>query len=39
MTLNIDGTFEGKLTGDFRNDMRNLRYFDPSTRKSQNLAL
>ena len=27
MTLNIDATFEGKLTSAFKNDMRNLANF------------
>ena len=27
MTLNIDATFEGKLTCAFKNDMRNLANF------------
>ena len=31
MALNIDATFEGKLTCAFKNDMRNLTNFDPST--------
>ena len=37
MALNIDATSEGKLTCGFKNDLRNLTNFDPSTRKSQNL--
>ena len=39
MALNIDATFEGKLTGAFKNDMRNLTNFDLSTEKSQKFAL
>ena len=39
MALNIDATFEGKLTSTFKIDMKNLTNFDPSTRKSQKLAL
>ena len=31
MTLNIDATFEGKLTCVFKNDMRNLANFHPSS--------
>ena len=31
MALNIDATSEGKLTCAFKNDMRNLMNFDPST--------
>ena len=39
MALNIDATFEGKLTGALKNDMRNLKNFDLSTGKSQKFAL
>ena len=39
MALNIDATFEGKLTCAFKNGMRNLTNFDPSTQKSQKFAL
>ena len=39
MALNIDATFEGKLTCAFKNDIRNLANFDPSTQKSQKFAL
>ena len=39
MALNIDATFEGKLTYAFKNDIRNLTIFDPSTPKSQKIAL
>ena len=31
MALNIDATFEGKLTRAFKNDMRNLANFDQNT--------
>ena len=31
MALNTDATFEGKLTCDFKNDMRNLANFDQNT--------
>ena len=34
MALNIDATFEGKLTCGFINDMRNLANFQQSTFKS-----
>ena len=34
MELNIDAKFEGKLTCDFKNDMRNLANFHQSTFKS-----
>ena len=37
MALNIDAKFEGKLTCTFKNDMRNLANFCPSTFKSKNL--
>ena len=36
MALNIDATFEGKLTCAFKNDMRNLANFDQNTWKCQN---
>ena len=39
MALNIDATFEGKLTCAFKNDIRILTNFDPTTRKSQKFAL
>ena len=39
MALNIDAIFEGKLTGAFKNDMRNLKNFNLSTGKSQKFAL
>ena len=35
MELKIDAKFEGKLTCDSKNDMRNLANFHQSTRKSQ----
>ena len=34
MELNIDAKFEGKLTCDFKNDMRNLANFYQSTFES-----
>ena len=34
MTLNIDATFEGKLTCAFKNDMRDLANFHQSTFES-----
>ena len=34
MALKINARFEGKLTFAFKNDMRNLKNFDPCTRKS-----
>ena len=34
MTLNIDATFEGKLTCAFKNDIRNLANFHQSRFKS-----
>ena len=34
MALNIDATFEGKLTCDIKNDMRNLANFHQSTFES-----
>ena len=37
MTLNIDATFEGKLTYAFKNDMRNLANFHQ--RMSKNLKI
>ena len=36
IALNIDATFEEKLTFAFKNDIRNLGNFRQSTRKSQN---
>ena len=34
-----DARFEEELTCHFKIDMKNLRNFDPSTRKSQKFAL
>ena len=34
-----DAKFEEELAGRFKNDIRNLTDFDPSTQKSQKLAL
>ena len=39
MTMKNDTKFEEELTCQFKIDMRNLTYFDPSTRKSQKFAL
>ena len=39
MTLESDAKFEKELTCQFKTDMRNLTNVDPSTRKSQKLAL
>ena len=39
MTVKNDVKFEQELIGQFKIDMRNLTNFDPSTRKSQKLAL
>ena len=39
MALNIDATFEGKLTCAFKNDMMNLTNFDLSTGKYKKFAL
>ena len=39
MPLKIDDKFEGKLTCAFKNDMRNLANFHPSTKKSPKFAL
>ena len=36
MTLNVDAKFKGKLTFDFKNDMKNLESFHQSTWNSQN---
>ena len=35
MTMKNDAKFEQKLTGQFKNDMRNLTIFDSITQKSQ----
>ena len=39
MTMKNDARFEEELTCHFKIDMKNLRNFDPSTRKSQKFAL
>ena len=39
MTMKNDAKFEKELTCQFKTDMRNLTNFDPSTGKSQKLAL
>ena len=39
MPLNIDATFEGKLTCGFKNDMSKSTNFDLSNRKSQKFGL
>ena len=39
MTMKNDVKFETELTCHFKIDMRNLTNFDPSTQKSQKLAL
>ena len=39
MTMKNDAKFEEELTCQFKIDMRNLRNFDLSTRKSYKLAL
>ena len=39
MTMKNDAKFEVELTCQFKIDMRNLTYFDPSTQNSQNFAL
>ena len=38
MALNIDATFEGKLTCAFKNDMKNLANFHQSTFESQKIG-
>ena len=38
LTIKNDAKFEEKLTCYFKIGMRNLRNFDPGTRKSQKLA-
>ena len=38
MTMKNDTKFEEELTCEFKTDMRNLTYFDPSTQKSQQFA-
>ena len=39
MAMKNGAKFEKELTCQFKIDMRNLRNFDPSTRKSQKFAL
>ena len=39
MTMRNDAKFEKELTCPFKNDMRNLTNFDPSTQKFQQFAL
>ena len=39
MAMNNDSQFEQELTCQFKIDMRNLMNFNPSTQKSQKLAL
>ena len=39
MVMKNDARFEEELTCHFKIDMKNLRNFDPSTRKSQKFAL
>ena len=39
MTINNDSKFEEELTCQFKIDMANLTNFDPSTQKSQKVAL
>ena len=39
MTMKKDSKFEEELTGQFKMDIRNLRKFGPSSRKSQKFAL
>ena len=39
MTMTNDAKFEENLTCQFKTDKRNLMNFDPSTPKSQKLAL
>ena len=39
MAMKNDARFEEELTCHFKIDMKNLRNFDPSTRKSQKFAL
>ena len=39
MTLKNDEKFEEELTCHFKINMRNLKIFDPSTRKSEIFAL
>ena len=39
MTMKNDGKFEEELNCQFKINMRNLVYFDPSTQKSKKFAL
>ena len=39
MAMKNDAKFEEELTCQFKTDMRNLVNFDPSTQKSQKVAL
>ena len=39
MTMKNDAKFEEELTCHFKINMKNLRNFDPSTRKSKKFAL
>ena len=39
MTMKNDAKIEEELTCQFKTDIRNLTNFDPSTQKSQKLAL
>ena len=39
MTIKNNAKFQEELTCQFKIDMRNLMYFNPSTRKSQEFAL
>ena len=39
MTLKSDAEFEGKVTLGFKNDIRNLVNFHPTTQKSENFTL
>ena len=39
MAMKNDAKFEEELTCQFKIDMRNLTNFDPSTQKSQKIAL
>ena len=39
MTMKNDAKFEIELNGHFKTEMRNLTSFDPSTQKSQKIAL
>ena len=39
MAFKIDTKFEGKIACAFKNVMRNLANFEPSTRKTQKITL